>query len=376
MKKLWTIALAMLPAGALLAQNVTGTWQGTLQPPQAKQGLRVVIKVVLDNDKLKATFYSIDQNPTPIPGSSFTKDGSTIKMTITALNGNYEGRLSADGNTINGNWSQGGPALPLNLTRATPETAWAIPEPPPPPVRMAANANPGIEVATIKPSDPNRPGKLFSFKGQDVITINTTISDIITMAYDLHPRQIVGAPAWIESDKYDIEAKPDVPGQPNVAQMKIMLQKLLADRLELKFHREKRELSVYALTVTKTGKKFNKSERDPNGNSGLFFGAPRVTLNVTNATMGQFTNLLQAAVLDKPVVDQTGLTEKYDFVVKFTPDPGMMQGLGGGPPPADNVDAPPDLFTAIQQQLGLKLESTKAPADVLVLDHIEKPSAN
>jgi uncharacterized protein (TIGR03435 family) len=377
MKMLWTIALAMLPAGALLAQNVTGTWQGTLQPPQAKQALRTVIKVVLDNDKLKATFYSIDQNPTPIPASSFTKDGSTIKMTITILNGNYEGKLSADGNTITGNWSQGGPALPLNLTRATPETAWAIPEPPPPPVRMAANANPGIEVATIKPSDPDRPGKLFTLRGQDVITINTTISDIITMAYDLHPRQIVGAPAWLETDKYDVDAKPDVPGQPNVAQMKVMLQKLLADRLELKFHREKRELNVYALTVTKTGKKFDKSGRDPNSNPGLFFGPPRVTLNVTNATMGEFTNLLQAAVLDKPVVDQTGLTEKYDFVVKFTPDPGMMQGLGGGgPAPANDVDAPPDLFTAVQQQLGLRLESTKAPADVIMVDHIEKPSAN
>jgi len=335
------------------------------------------IKIALDNDKLKATFYSIDQNPTPIPASSFTKDGSNVKMTITALNGNYEGKLSADGNAITGNWSQGGPPLPLNLTRATPETAWAIPEPPPPPVRMAANANPEFEVATIKPSDPNRPGKLFTVRGQNVVTINTTMSDLITMAYDLHPKQIVGGPAWLETDKYDLTGKPDVPGQPNVAQMKIMLQKLLADRIQLKFHREKRELNVYALTAGKTGKKFNKSERDPNGLPGLFFGPPRVTLNVTNATIGEFTNLLQSAVLDKPVVDQTGLTEKYDFVVKFTPDPGMMQGLGGGgPAPTDNFDAPPDLFTAIQQQLGLKLESTKASADVLVIDKAEKPTEN
>src|SRR5215831_14505094 len=215
MRKLWMIALAMLPNAALLAQNVTGTWQGTLQPPQAKQGLRAVIKIALDNDKLKATFYSIDQNPTPIPASSFTKDGSTIKMIITAPSVNYEGRLSADGNTITGNWSQGGSAMPLNLTRATPETAWAIPEPPPPPVRMAPNANPEFEVATIKPSDPNRPGKLFTVRGQEVITINTTMSDIMTMAYDLHAKQIVGAPSWFESDKFDITGKPDAPGQPN-----------------------------------------------------------------------------------------------------------------------------------------------------------------
>ena len=377
MKTLWMIAIAMLLSGALLAQNVTGAWQGTLQPPQCR-ALRAVIKVTLDNDKLKATFYpNIDQGGQSIPASSFTKDGSNIKMTIGAMNGTYEGKLSADGNSITGTWSQGGPALPLNLAKATPETAWAIPDPPPPPVRMAANANPAFEVATIKPSDPNRPGKLFTLRGQEVVTINTTISDILTMAYDLHPKQIVGGPAWLETDKYDVTGKPDVPGQPNVAQMKIMLQKLLADRLQLKFHREKRDLNAYVLTVGKTGKKFSKSELDPQGNPGLFFGPPPVTLRVTNAPMSQFASLLQQAVLDKPVVDQTGLTEKYDFMLKFTPEPGQMMGLGGAPPqPPDNADAPPEIFTAIQQQLGLKLESTKAPADVIVIDHIDRPSEN
>src|SRR5215471_1350618 len=377
MKTLWMIAIAMLLSGALLAQNVTGAWQGTLQPPQGR-ALRAVIKVTLDNDKLKATFYpNIDQGGQSIPASSFTKDGSNIKMTIGAMNGTYEGKLSADGNSITGTWSQGGPALPMNLAKATPETAWAIPDPPPPPVRMAANANPAFEVATIKPSDPNRPGKLFTLRGQEVVTINTTISDILTMAYDLHPKQIVGGPAWLETDKYDVTGKPDVPGKPNVAQMKIMLQKLLADRLQLKFHREKRDLNAYVLTVGKTGKKFSKSELDPQGNPGLFFGPPPVTLRVTNAPMSQFASLLQQAVLDKPVVDQTGLTEKYDFMLKFTPEPGQMMGLGGAPPqPPDNADAPPEIFTAIQRQLGLKLESTKAPADVIVIDHIDRPSEN
>jgi uncharacterized protein (TIGR03435 family) len=82
--------------------------------------------------------------------------------------------------------------------------------------------------------------------------------------------------------------------------------------------------------------------------------------------------------MDKPVVDQSGLTEKYDFILKFTPDPGMMAGFGGPPPAAatDNPDAPPDIFGAFEQQLGLKLSSAKAPADVLVIDRVEKPSAN
>ncbi len=88
-------------------------------------------------------------------------------------------------------------------------------------------------------------------------------------------------------------------------------------------------------------------------------------------------SVLQGSVLDKPVVDQTGLSDKYDFTLKFTPDPGQMAGFGPPrPPAADNLDAPPNIFTAFQQQLGLKLESTKAPADVMVIDHVEKPSEN
>jgi len=303
-----------------------------------------------------------------------------VKMAITALNGNYQGRVSSDGNSIEGTWTQGGPPLPLNLTRATPETAWTIPEAPPPPTPMAADAKPGFEVATIKPSDPARPGKLFTVRGQEVITINTTLSDLITMAYDLHLRQVTGGPAWLESDKYDITGKPEVPGQPNVAQIKIMLQKLLADRFQLKFHREKKELGVYAITVVKTGAKITKSQADPNSLPALFFGrgAPGTTFNVRNATIAEVASVLQGSVLDKPVVDQSGLTEKYDFLLKFTPDPGQMAGFGGPPPPAaaDSLDAPPDILTAFQQQLGLKLENTKAQVDVVVIDRVEKPPEN
>jgi len=376
MKKwmLWTIALAALPVSALQAQNITGTWQGTLEA--GPQKLRIVIKISLDDDKLKAVNYSIDQGGQPIPASAITRDGSTIKMTVAALGGSYEGKLSGDGNSIAGTWTQGAP-LPLTLVRATPETAWTIPEPPPPPVRMAANANPAFEVATIKPSDPNRPGKVFTVRGPDVVTINTTFSDLITMAYDIHARQLVGLPAWAESDKYDITGRPESPGQPSVAQLKIMIQKLLADRFQLQFHRDKKELSVYAITVGKTGSKITKSQADPNSLPGLFFGrAPAgMSFNVRNATLAEVSSVLQG-VLDKPVVDQTGLSEKYDFTVKFTPDQ-SMSGFGPAPPPpADNADAPPDLFLAFEQQLGLRLVSTKAPADALVIDKVEKPSAN
>jgi uncharacterized protein (TIGR03435 family) len=380
----WIIALAMLAGGAsfsqLSAQSITGTWQGEIQPPQGK-GLRVVIKVsTTEADKLAAVFYSIDQQSPAIPATTFTRNGSAVKMTIAAANATYEGRLNAEANSIDGTWTQGGPLLPLKLTKATPETAWTIPEPPPPPKPMAADAKPAFEVATIKPSDPARAGKLFTVRGQDVITVNTTLSDLITMAYDLHRQQISGGPAWFESDKFDITGKPEVPGQPNVAQLKMMLQKLLVDRFQLKFHTEKKELSAYAITVGKTGSKLTKSQSDPNSLPGLFFGrgAPGMTFNVRNATIAEVASVLQGSILDKPVVDQTGLSEKYDFLLKFTPDPGQGAGFGGPqqPPAADSLDAPPDIITAFQQQLGLKLENTKTQVDVMVIDRVAKPSEN
>jgi uncharacterized protein (TIGR03435 family) len=176
--------------------------------------------------------------------------------------------------------------------------------------------------------------------------------------------------------KFDIDAKPDVPGSPNREQLKTMVQKLLADRFQLKFHRDKKELSAYVLSVAKGGPKLKTSEGDPKGLPGLFFRGLGV-LTVTNATMADFSHLMQSAVLDRPVVDQTGLNGKYDFLLKWTPDQSQFGGMGiKVPPPSDAADAPPPLFTAIQEQIGLKLDAGKAAVEVLALDHIEQPSAN
>src|SRR5580692_1676875 len=234
MKKLtlWMIALAALQGTALEAQNITGNWQGTLEVPQRK--VRIVFKIALESDKLKATLYTVDQ-PSPPIATTITRDGSTVKMTIPGINGTYEGKLSGDGNSIAGTWTQGAP-LALNLTRATSDTAWEIPKPAPPPARMAANANPAFEVATIKPSDPSKPGQIITLRGVEVITTNVTVHDLINLAYWLHPKQVTGGPPWTESEKFDMAGKPDAPGQPNVDQMKIMIQKLLADCFQLKYH--------------------------------------------------------------------------------------------------------------------------------------------
>jgi uncharacterized protein (TIGR03435 family) len=376
MKKLtlWMIALAALPGSTLQAQNITGNWQGTLQA--GAQKVRIVFKIALENDKLQATLRTVDQ-PSPPIATTITRDGSIVKMTIPSINGTYEGKLSGDGNSIAGTWTQGA-QLALNLARATPETAWAIPEPPPPPVRMAPNANPAFEVATIKPSDPARREQIITLRGVEVITTNTTLHDLINLAYWLHPKQLTGGPGWTESDKFDMTGKPDAPGQPNVDQMKMMIQKLLADRFQLKFHFEKRELPVYAIRLAKTGAKITKSQDDPKGIPGWNFrrNASGMIMSFRNSPMSQFTALLQNS-MDRPVVDQSGLSERYDFTLTFTPDAAQAALLGGPPTPAaDNPDAAPDLFAAFQQQLGLKLEQTRAPVDVMVIDKVEKPSEN
>jgi uncharacterized protein (TIGR03435 family) len=376
---LWMIALIAAPTGVLRAQNIAGTWQGTLKP--GPRDLRIVIKISLDDDKLKAVMYSIDQGGGSIAANSITRNGSALKMDVAAIGGSYEGKLNADGNSITGTWTQGPAPLPLNLVRATSDTAWTIPEPQPPPKQMAADATPSFEVATIKPGKPDGRFSLLVNRSGMLNTTSTSLSDLIKFAYDLHPQQITGGPSWLESEKYDVTGKPDTPGLPSIKQLKGMVQKLLTERFALKFHNDKKELSVYAIEVVKGGPKMTKNDSNPTGLPGFGGGGPR-GLFVRNATMVEFAHMLQANILERPVVDQSGLgAARWDFVLKWTPDASQQRPPGAGAPEgaaplAESTDAPPDLFAAFQQQLGLKLQSTKAPVDVLVIDSVEKPSPN
>jgi uncharacterized protein (TIGR03435 family) len=367
------------PAGAPAPnpKDIADTWQGTLH---AGRDLRTVVKITKDDKGgYKATFYSIDQGGQPLSADSVTLDGSTVKMAIKMIGGSFEGKLSGDGKTIDGSWSQGPNPLPPTLTRATPATEWTIPPPAPPVPAMAADADPSLEVATIKPSDPSHRGKGFGFRGTHFMTINTNLNDLIAFAYGLHSKQIVGAPDWFGTDLYDIDGVPDAAGRPNLKQMGIMVQKLLADRCQLKFHHETRELSVYAITVASGGPKMEVTKSAANDQQGFGFRGLG-DLIVRNMDMKDFATWMQSGVMDKPVVDQTALKDRYDFTLKWTPDDSQFQQFRGvvpmTPPKTDDPNAPPSLYTAIQEQLGLKIEATKAPDDVIVIDHVEKPSAN
>jgi uncharacterized protein (TIGR03435 family) len=158
--------------------------------------------------------------------------------------------------------------------------------------------------------------------------------------------------------------------------MRGIFRKLLADRFQLTFHHEKREMAAYVLTVGKTGQKLAPTQIQGSlPGFGASPGKGGLTIHLANGTMTDFTDFLQMLVLDKPVVDQTSITGRYDANVTFTPD---QTQFGGNLPKLPTSDVPdaPDLFAAMQQQLGLKLSAEKTQVDVLVIDHVEKPSPN
>jgi uncharacterized protein (TIGR03435 family) len=359
--------------------GIEGTWQGTLHtpPPQSKD-LRIVLKVTKsDKGALSALNYSIDQGGQPIPVSTITFQDGELKFGVEALDGTYEGKMSPDGKSIAGEWKQGTP-LALVFERATPETEWTIPAPPKKIPPMAADADPSFEVATVKPSKPDEPGKMFRWDGARFSTVNTTLADLIKFAYGVQDKQILNGPAWLETDKFDLAGQPDIPGSPDDRQLKLMVQKLLADRFGLKFHKDTKELSAYVLSVSKSGQKMKKPDADAGNIPGLWFRGLGV-LTVTNATMLDFCGLMQSAVLDRPVVDHTDIAGRWNFLLKWTPDQSQFGGMGVKvPPPSDTpaADAPPPLFTAIQEQVGLRLEVEKAQVGVLEIDHVERPSGN
>lgn len=239
--------------------------------------------------------------------------------------------------------------------------------------------NPVFIVVTIKPSDPNNSNWALGTKGTHFFSSNTDVDDLISFAYEIHKKQIVGAPAWFQADKYDVEGVPDTQGKPSRQQLATMVQGLLADRFKLVVHRDKKQLAVYALTVGKSGPRLAKSTAPADGPAGYGFG-PLGTMKVTNMTMASFASALQRTVLDKPLVDQTRLQDRYDFVLKWTPDDSQFSQIRGTgirvPTGSGDPNAPPGLYTAIEEELGLKLEPVKALTDVLVVDHAEKPSAN
>ena len=234
-----------------------------------------------------------------------------------------------------------------------------------------------FEVATIKPMEPDaKSGRYIIMQGNNRFVEKAyTLKLLIAAAYDLNPRTISGGPAWVESDHYDIVAVTPGELRPTHAEQMSMLRALLADRFQLTFHRESKVFSIYELQLVKSGPKLKETAAPndpPTVGPGVVY-PQRIVLPARNATMGGFASLLQRAILDRPVVDKTGLSERYDFDLEWAPDETQF----GGDVPKASADAPSaPLFSAIQEQLGLRLVATKGPVDALIVDKAERPSAN
>jgi uncharacterized protein (TIGR03435 family) len=226
-------------------------------------------------------------------------------------------------------------------------------------------------VATIKPSAPDAVA-VTQIRGNRFATEGTTFIDVFKYAFSVHPDQVVGGPAWLRTEKFDILADPETEKRPSSDQMKAMVQQLLVERFHLVMHREQKVLSVYALMKTTDTPKLTKSTSDPNGIPVAGY-SPNGELSVGNATMANFATFLQRFVLDRPAVDQTGIIGRFDLTLRWTPDDPHSGRPGNS---QQDASAPPSLFTAMKEQLGLKLQPTKAATDVFLIDRAEQPSNN
>ena len=287
-------------------------------------------------------------------------------------------------------------ALPfgIGLLNAPLSHAQSQPEKAPPPQ---------FEVASIKPSAPDQRSMFIRPGANGGLSItNMSLKELMVLAWRVQPFQISGGPSWMESAHYDISAKPE--NKPNRDEVPLMLQALLADRFQLQIHHETKELPIYALVLAnKEGKlgpqlieskegsctPFDPSKGPPPppdpakppalGCGGMMMGPDRV--NAVGVPVSQLAPVL-SRMLGRTVVDKTGLTAKYDIQAQWAPDQSLLLNLG--PPgglspglPAPQFDPNgPSLFTALQEQLGLKLESQKGPVDILVIDRVERPSEN
>jgi uncharacterized protein (TIGR03435 family) len=223
-------------------------------------------------------------------------------------------------------------------------------------------------VATIKESKPDTT-TLTQIRGNRFFTQGTTFIDLFKYAYNVHPDEVVGGPAWLRTQKFDVVADPETEKRPSSDQMKALMQQLLTARFHLTLHREQKVLPVYALVKGPDPLKLKPSTAAPDGIPAVGYD-PTGTLEAINATMANLATFLQRFVLDRPAVDQTGIPGHFDLTLKWTPE--TTSSEPGQPTPAP--DAPPGLFTAIREQLGLKLRPTKASVDIFVIDHADLPS--
>jgi uncharacterized protein (TIGR03435 family) len=369
LRSLKNAAILMISTSAVTvaySQSVAGTWQGTMP---SGENARVMLKIVGAGDEpLHGFIIFVDRSAVPYPLLSARYRAPELSLTFGEFS--FRGKLSADGKSIAGTWTQGNRSYPLTLALATPETLWTYSGPPMTPM-MSTSADPSFEVATIKPGLPD--AKNFGYKWQTRLfqARDNTVADLIRFAYQVRPRQIDGGPDWTRELGFDITGEPDAPGLPSLDQQRLMLKKLLAKRFGLKLHIVQRDFPVYALVVEKRPPKIKAS--DPGGSHmsinlrELEDGNTAVQFSYT--TIPEFVDLLMNFIQDRQVVDKTGLTGRFDFTMMI-PTSTLSESDGDGD--ADKTVA----FLVAVQPLSFKLLPKREQLEVIVIDQVNKPTAN
>ena len=240
-----------------------------------------------------------------------------------------------------------------------------------------ATEPPKYEVASIRPNTGNDVRFAFRIEPDGTLAASgITLKRLMMTAYNVQGFRIVGEPGWVASRRWDVQAKPNRPASPD--QIRPMLRNLLEDRFQLHSHSEKRNIPVYELVVDRRGSKVPAAKDTENM---PIVQAATGSIELTNATSATFASQLSYA-LAQPVIDKTGLSGNFDFAIRWTPEPGEDGGptTAGLPPgireqPATTQDGP-SIFTAIREQLGLRLKSSRGAVEVVVIDDVQLPTAN
>ncbi|MGD0797458.1 MAG: TIGR03435 family protein [Acidobacteriaceae bacterium] len=248
----------------------------------------------------------------------------------------------------------------------------------------SSNAPPAFEVSSVKPNKSGSTGSHSGFSNDRFLATNLSLGSLIQYtAYDVPASRIVGGPSWLNSEMFDIDAKIDGPTLEHLnaldrVQARLekheIVQRLLADRFKLAVHWETREFPVYALVVSKNGPRLTATKHPDKGIDADWGNGTLTAKQVSMQDLAQTLTQVLSRELGRDVIDKTGIAGRYDLTLKWTPDNGASAAASDDA--QTPADAGPSIFTAIQEQLGLKLESTKAPVKVLVIDHAEIPSAD
>jgi uncharacterized protein (TIGR03435 family) len=336
---------------------------------------RVAFKVAnADDGSLRGTLYVIDKlvdrGPLAAALTSVSYKAPELILEQVNLNVSYRGKLGTDGKSIDGTWTQDKHSYPLTLVLATSETLWKH-ESSAPLSPMSAAADPAFEVATIKPSPPDAKGYSYRWRTRDFAAKSRTVQDLIEFAYKVRDRQIAGAPSWMNETKFDIAGKPDADGLPSLDQYRLMIKKLLASRFQLHIHIEPRTFAVYALTRDEKAPRLPHS--DPEFDTGSIYtkDSPdgQTTAHFVGISMPMFADNLMGFIQDRQIVDETGMIGHFEFTIAI---PTSALHSGPATPEDDRADA---VRLAIEP-LGFRLVPKKEPLDVIVIDHLEQPSAN